>query len=130
MASMFDNLIDNLKEQLEDLYYVQVITTSKIVDPKAGDDSKDFAANLASEDILARTIIELDGDIIAQLPGTKTKNGKFVVDEEILKVHQETVTVAVQNWNNLLNMMIQALETLARIAGVNVQAKQFEIQAK
>ena len=66
--------------------------------------------------ILARTHIELDGDITMVVP---TKDGQGVsVNHEILTIHKENIAVAVANWNNFMNMIMQVIKTIAELAGI------------
>ena len=74
---------------------------------------------LKAEDvrILARTRIELDGDIMVLLPAEKGEDLK--INKEILAIHKENVDTAVANWNNFMRNMLTALDLLMSITGLS-----------
>ena len=110
-----------ISDQLQDLTYVEVITMSSTsasavtarIDTSAPDVLKEIEEKQMK--LLARTKIELDGDILVILP---MLNGEATVNKEILNIHKENVTVAVQNWNSFLNMIIEVIKVFADLAGM------------
>lgn len=105
-------------DQLEDLTYVSVITgtgnTYAKIEP--GSDNIIDALKAGQVTILARTNIELDGDITVIVP---TKDGQGVtVNQEIMTIHKESTSVAVQNWESFLNMIITLINAIAKLAGI------------
>jgi hypothetical protein len=69
-GSLLDNIFAKITDQLKDLSYVEVITAKGSPDVKI-DSDKNVLEALNAVEILARTKIELDGDIITVLPITK-----------------------------------------------------------
>jgi hypothetical protein len=106
-------------DQLQDLSYVEVVTTtstSPLV--KINPDAKDILDELEKPGIaiLARTRIELDGDIVMILPA---ENGDTkVINKDIMNIHKENTTVAVANWTQVLNLAITAVKNIAELAGL------------
>jgi len=69
--------------------------------------------------IVARTRIELDGDIMVLLPTNNyKKDGDIIINQELLSLHKDNVDVAVKNWNSFVNNMFFALRAVFEIAGV------------
>ena len=65
--------------------------------------------------IRARTTIQLDGDILSILP-EKTSNAGSQIDEQMIKIHKETVDMAMKNVSNNLKIftdgVVQAISSL------------------
>jgi hypothetical protein len=108
-------------KQLEDITYVEVLTTgtdsSKL---KLTEDNPeiDDALKVSGElSILARTRIELDGDIVVLLPLQNEVQQQASVNDEILNIHRENVKMAIENWHNFLNTAIEAAKIIAILAG-------------
>jgi hypothetical protein len=69
--SLLDNIFAKITDQLKDLSYVEVITAKGSPDVKIDSGKENVLEALNTVEILARTKIELDGDIITVLPITK-----------------------------------------------------------
>jgi hypothetical protein len=69
---------------------------------KKGDDE------LTCDEVIARTWIGLDGDIVMILP--RNRRG---IDPELLQLHNTNVDVSVQNWRYLLDTIIRGVEILS-----------------
>ena len=67
--------------------------------------------------ILARTRIELDGDIMVLLPAEKGSD-EVKINKDILLIHKENVDTAVNNWNNFMKNLLSALDLLVSITGL------------
>ena len=68
--------------------------------------------------ILARTRIELDGDIMVLFPAEKGSDD-VKINQEIMAIHKENVQTAVENWNNFMKNMLTALDLLMSITGLS-----------
>ena len=113
-----NNFFGKIGDQLEDLTYVSIITgtgnTYAKIDASADNIVEELEKNQIT--ILARTNIELDGDITIVIP---TKDGQGVsVNQEIMAIHKENTAVAVANWNNFMNMIMQVIKIIAELAGM------------
>jgi hypothetical protein len=116
--SWLNNFFGKIGDQLEDLTYVSIITgtgnTYAKIQPGADNIVEELEKNQIT--ILARTNIELDGDITIIVP---TKDGQGVsVNQEIMTIHKENTAVAVANWNNFMNMIMQVIKIIAELAGM------------
>lgn len=111
--SFLDKLRSTIQNEINDLSYIEVITaisddTLIEIDPAKNDIIDALRSGKQKIKILARTRIELDGDITMILPGDKDGNPTNI-DIEIMKMHKANVDAAVQNCNNFLHMMLDAL---------------------
>ena len=92
--TFLDDLKKTIKEYLTDLTYIDV--TTLIGDPKKIkwklDPSKNIKEQIADMDVtlLAKTVIELYGDITQILPGDQA-TGDVIINKEILQLHKESV---------------------------------------
>jgi len=117
--NLWEKFMDTLKNELSDLSYIEIVTAAG--DPKTeidpNNDARDIVAALRSLEkvrALARTRIELDGDIGMLVP-TKD-DGSLSINDDILNIHKQNVDVAVANWNSFVQNMLKALEILVSIA--------------
>ena len=116
--SWLNNFFGKIGDQLEDLTYVSIITGAGNTFAKIDPGSNDIVAELEKNQItiLARTNIELDGDITVIVP---TKEGQgVIVNQEILAIHKENTVTAVTNWTNFMNMIIDVIKIIAQLAGM------------
>jgi hypothetical protein len=125
----FDKFIEKVKEQLQDLTYVEIATA---ITQEPGTISMDSSANdmvlelhQKGAAILARTRIELDGDIFMILPADAQGGAK--INTDVLNIHKENTAVAVQNWKSFLNSIIEFINTISQLIGIKIPA--FEVQA-
>jgi hypothetical protein len=117
--NLWEKFMDTLKNEFSDLSYIEIVTAAG--DPKSeidpNNDARDIVAALRSLEkvrVLARTRIELDGDIGMLVP-TKD-DGSLSINNDILSIHKENVDVAVANWNSFVQNMLKALDILVSIA--------------
>lgn len=117
-----------VEREVQDFSYMEIITAvgdttveinkdaENIVEgltkPKSKDDKKtldELGKKIGEKPIpdvriLARTRIELDGDIALVLPDPRPD--QIETRAEILRLHKENVNVAVQNWNTFFRNML------------------------
>ncbi len=114
-------------KQLEDLTYVEVLTmgceNSKLKLTPQTPEIDDAIKSVGEISVLARTKIELDGDIAVLLP---LQNNEVKINNEIMDIHRENVKVAIDNWNNFMKTTLEAAKTIADIAGLKDVSKAFD----
>ena len=92
MEGFFSKFINTIRREINDLWYVEVIQVTG--DPKTdvNPDLENVILGLKAEEvkILARTRIELDGDIMVLLPAEKGSDD-VKINKEILLIHKENV---------------------------------------
>ena len=118
-GGFFTKFINTIKREINDLSYVEVVTAAGDTKTDVNPDAENVILGLKAVDlrILARTRIELDGDIMVLLPAEKGEDLK--INKEILAIHKENVDTAVANWNNFMHNMLTALDLLMSITGLS-----------
>lgn len=116
--SWTDTFLSKIGDQLQDLTYVEVITAACNTAAILIDSGKDILEELskANAQVLARTRIEHDGDIIMLLPTEPQNNAK--INKDIMDIHKESTTVAVENWKSFLNVIVSLIDTLGLITNL------------
>jgi len=114
--SIFGDLAKKLAEiianVIKDLGTLEIITTTgkviKIQKKSTGADVFD----IEETGIAAKTIIEIDGDIIVKLPVKDTEGGLVEIDEKILQIHDENVAMAMENWRTFITTLLNIAKDL------------------
>ena len=120
----FRKRIDELnilfKNWIEDVQTMDVVSATgnlkvKIDSTKQGSIIDQLPSAEGELTIRARTTIQLDGDILSILP-EKTSNAGSQIDEQMIKIHKETVDMAMKNVSNNLKIftdgVVQAISSL------------------
>lgn len=119
-GGFFSKFINTIRKEINDLSYIEVVTAAG--DPKTdiNPDAEMVIVGLKAQEvkILARTRIELDGDIMVLLPAEKGSD-EVKINKEILAIHKENVDTAVQNWNNFMKNILTALDLLMSVTGLS-----------
>ena len=131
---MDDEKIEEIKIRIrkfiEDRASLEVITargdiTIDFKEMKKEENMLTFIKRLEVKDgkiqVLARTRIELDGDILSILP-SKNTGSSFELDEKVLKIHNDTVSAGIERWENYMNSILHIINlitdtTLANLFG-------------
>ena len=120
----FRKRIDELnilfKNWIEDVQTMDVVSATgnlkvKIDSTKQGSILDQLPSAEGELTIRARTTIQLDGDILSILP-EKASNVGSQIDEQMIKIHKETVDMAMKNVSNNLKIftdgVVQAISSL------------------
>lgn len=85
----------------------------RILEPRAHVETEEKPKDeLTCHEIIARTWIGIDSDIVMLLPKNRGK-----VDPELLALHKANVDVSVQNWRYLLETLVKGAAILAEVTG-------------
>jgi hypothetical protein len=119
-----ERFIDILRDQLLDLSYVSVTTCSGDTYARIEPSSPNLLDTLKDQKlkIEARTIYELDADIIKVLP-INNDNGKAEIDQEILKLHHESEELAIKNWSNFVLTVLEVTKMIISISGAKLETE-------
>ena len=136
--NLWQKFVEVMKRELDDLSYLEIVTASgdpiTEIDPE--NNARDVVAaikGLRTINVLARTRIELDGDIAMIVPSGAAASapaaggaggpaagdaaaGGTNIDQEVLAIHTQNVTTAVSNWNSLIINILRALDILVSMA--------------
>jgi hypothetical protein len=115
--NLWEKFMDTLKNELSDLSYIEIVTAAG--DPKTeidpNNDARDIVAALRSLEkvrALARTRIELDGDIGMLVP-TKD-DGSLSINDDILNIHKQNVLKALEILVNIARGTSPDISQLAK----------------
>jgi hypothetical protein len=93
-AEFGEKLVEVFKAVSEDLGTLTVVTTT--VKKSTGVEVYD----VKEEGIAAKTIIEIDGDIIVKLPVEDQEGNAVELNERILEIHEENVAIGWRTGEN------------------------------
>jgi hypothetical protein len=116
-----DELNLMFKNWIEDVQSMDIITATgdlkaKIDPSKGGDIIEQLQSAIEGGLVIrARTIIQIDGDVLNIVPEKKLEQGPQI-DEDLLKIHKENVDVAIKNVSGNLKIftdgVVQAISYL------------------
>ena len=118
-----DELNIMFKNWIEDVQTMDVVTATgnlkvKIDSTKQGSIIDQLPSAEGELTIRARTTIQIDGDILSILPEKASETGSQI-DEPMLRIHKETVDMAMKNVSNNLKIftdgVVQAISSLKQL---------------
>ncbi len=99
-------LVEVFKEVSEDLGTLTVVTTTGSVITAEKKSTGAEIYDIKEEGIAAKTIIEIDGDIIVKLPVVDKEGNAVELNERILEIHEENVAMAMENWRTFITTLV------------------------
>jgi len=89
-----------------------VVTTTGSVTTTVKKSTGAEVYDIKEEGIAAKTIIEIDGDIIVKLPVRDMEGNTMELDERILQIHEENVAMAMENWRTFITTLVDIASDL------------------
>lgn len=105
-------LVEVFKAVSEDLGTLTVVTTTGSVITAEKKSTGEEIYDIKEEGIAAKTIIEIDGDIIVKLPVEDQEGNAVVLNERILEIHEENVAMAMENWRTFITTLVEIASDL------------------
>ena len=105
-------LVEVFKAVSEDLGTLTVVTTTGSVMTIEKKSTGAEVYDIKEEGIVAKTIIEIDGDIIVKLPVKDQAGNAVELDERILQIHEENVAMAMENWRTFITTLVEIASDL------------------
>jgi len=102
-----EKLVEVFKAVSEDLGTLTVVTTTGSVTTTVKKSTGAEIYDIKEEGIAAKTIIEIDGDIIVKLPVVDQEGNAVELNERILEVHEENVAMAMENWRTFITTLVE-----------------------
>ncbi len=105
-----------LDDMATDLYELSVVTTTgsittiEIEDKRNGGKKQVF--DVEETGISAKTVIQIDGDIIVKIPVKDSDGNQMVIDERMLQLHEENVKMAMENWKTIIVTLVSVVKDL------------------
>lgn len=103
LQTLVQNTLQRMAKALEDAIELRVETRCMVVD---GRDEGSPAEDRGQ--LLARTVLGLDGDMDVLVPVTRDSAGKVTQNEEMFSLHQRNVQQALDYRAELLKMLLDA----------------------
>ncbi|TRO49514.1 hypothetical protein E2P65_01000 [Candidatus Bathyarchaeota archaeon] len=100
-------LVEVFKTVSEDLGTLTVVTTTGSVTTIEKKSTGAEVYDIKEEGIVAKTIIEIDGDIIVKLPVVDQDGNAVELNERILEIHEENVAMAMENWRTFITTLVE-----------------------
>ena len=106
-----------LEEMATDLSELSVVTTTgsvktiRIEDKKTEEGYKDVF-DIEETGISAKTVIQIDGDIIVKIPVRNEEGEPIEIDERMLDLHEENVQMAMENWKTVITTLVSVVKEL------------------
>lgn len=110
----WEKLKQSVTSQLEDLSYISVTTCAGDTYANIDVGSPNVLQTLKDQKvkILARTIYELDADVVKLIPMSETE-GKPSIDQQVLALHKESEQIAIQNWKDFVMTVLSVMKIIA-----------------
>jgi hypothetical protein len=102
-----EKLVEVFKAVSEDLGTLTVVTTTGSVTTTVKKSTGAEVYDIKEEGIAAKTIIEIDGDIIVKLPVVDQEGNAVELNERILEIHEENVAMAMENWRTFITTLVE-----------------------
>ena len=105
-----------LDDMATDLYELSVVTTTGSVTTIEIEDKKDGTTkqvfDVQETGISAKTVIQIDGDIIVKIPVRNSEGEAIEIDERMLQLHEENVMMAMENWKTIITTLVSVVKDL------------------
>ena len=105
-----------LDDMATDLYELSVVTTTGSVKTIEINDKKDGTKrqvfDIEETGISAKTVIQIDGDIIVKIPVKNSEGEPIEIDERMLQLHEENVQMAMENWKTIIMTLVSVVKDL------------------
>ena len=105
-----------LEDMATDLYELSVVTTTgsvKTIEIKEKKDgTKKQVFDIEETGISAKTVIQIDGDIIVKIPVKNSEGEPIEIDERMLQLHEENVQMAMENWKTIITTLVSVVKDL------------------
>jgi hypothetical protein len=111
-GGFFEKLTEVFEEISKDLGTLTVVTTTGSVSTTKKKSTGADIFDIEETGISAKTIIEIDGDIIVKLPVKDVEGKPVELDERILKIHEENVAMAMENWRIFITTLVDIAKDL------------------
>ncbi|MFH1179668.1 MAG: hypothetical protein V1710_04845 [Candidatus Bathyarchaeota archaeon] len=119
LASVVSKVGKVLEEMATDLSELSVVTTTgsittiEVEDRKRGCKKQVF--DVEETGISAKTVIQIDGDIIVKIPVRDVDGNRVEIDERMLQLHEENVKMAMENWRTIITTLVSVVKELQDI---------------
>ena len=115
LAEIRERIGKTVKEAVKDLSTLTVITTTGRIQTGTKASTGEPIKVIEETGILAKTIIEIDGDITVRVPVKDEDGNEVVIDERMLELHQENVAMAVENYQIFITTVLDVSKSIVEL---------------
>jgi len=118
LKSFARSLADEIAKVAKDVTTLTVVTVKGVNEEVKKKSTGETIYVIKETGVVAKTIIELDGDIILQVPVKSTEGGDSALDERLLELHKANVELALENWRTFMTTLIEITGKLFTMLGL------------
>lgn len=111
-TDIIGHILSAIGDAVEDLTQLTVVTTTGKIKTKHNSDGEAYL-DVEETSISAKTIIQLDGDIITRIPVTSEEDEPLQIDERMLQLHEKNVELAIKNWQTVINTLVAMIKSFS-----------------
>ena len=112
------SLADELAKVVKDVTTLTVVTVKGVNEEARKQSTGETIYVIRETGVVAKTIIELDGDIILQVPVKSAGGEDLTLDERLLELHKANVELALENWRTFMTTLIEIAGKLFTMLGL------------
>jgi len=112
------SLADELAKVVKDVTTLTVVTVKGVNEEVKKKSTGETIYVIRETGVVAKTIIELDGDIILQVPVKSAGGEDSTLDERLLELHKANVELALENWRMFMMTLIEIAGKLFTMLGL------------
>ena len=112
------SLADELAKVVKDVTTLTVVTVKGVNEEVKKKSTGETIYVIKETGVVAKTIIELDGDIIFQVPVESIGGEDSALDERLLELHKANVELALENWRIFMTTLIEIVNKLFTMLGL------------
>ena len=112
------SLADELAKVVKDVTTLTVVTVKGVNEEVKKKSTGETIYVIREAGVVAKTIIELDGDIILQVPVKSAGGEASTLDERLLELHKANVELALENWRTFMTTLIEIAGKLFAMLGL------------
>jgi len=112
------SLADELAKVVKDVTTLTVVTVRGVNEEVKKQSTGETIYVIRETGVVAKTIIELDGDIILQVPVKSAGGEASTLDERLLELHKANVELALENWRTFMTTLIEIAGKLFTMLGL------------
>lgn len=116
IKDIVNKLVAGLYDMAQDIGELSVVTTTGQIITKevnrANEEGMKTVYDIEETGVSAKTLIQIDGDIIVRVPVKDIDGNPVEIDERMLKLHEENVKIAMENWRTVITTTVSVVKEL------------------
>jgi hypothetical protein len=116
IRDIVNRLVDGLHDMAQDIGELSVVTTTGEIITKEvnrpNEEGMKTIYDIEETGVSAKTLIQIDGDIIVRVPVKDVDGNPLEIDERMLKLHEDNVKIAMENWRTVITTTVSVIKEL------------------